>query len=261
MRSIALGLTGVLLFCGTAFAQPLSALERTLHIGIKGAGQIIGIANQNNYGQNEMRYNLPFGLAAGISAQYSLTERGALLAEVNYQEQGQFYSDVFRAMKFVKLVEMQYITAPIAYKHYIGDLNIGYSGIGNIGAPQWYVMGGLQFGYLLDSDITWEINNQPVDFFSFVTQGGNANTDDILESGIPEDDKAFYRTFDLVFIAAGGFHMSLSEALVLSTEVRGGIGLTDINAEEWRLPNREGKYGASRTTFLGLHVGLAIQLF
>ena len=58
--------------------------------------------------------------------------------------------------------------------------------------------------------------------------------------GAPESDDELFTDWDVMFILGGGFELPVSSQVVLSIALRGGIGLTDINAKPWRLENNQG---------------------
>lgn len=258
--TLALRAIALLYFSMTISLTTAQLYEHHVNVGVKGALQTMGIANQNNYGQKEMEYKVPVGLAIGVHAEYTLTDKASLLVEGCLQQQGQTYDDTFNGKHFYKKVQMRYLTFPVMYRHAIGKEGFGYQAVGTFWNPNWFAAGGLQFGTLLSAEIDWELNGQQTDFLTFVTDEGNPNEMALAENGVPEDDSDFFRKFDVVFVAAIGFHNSISERVALTAELRGGIGLTDINTPEWQLPNRQGEYGASRTTFLGLHIGVAARI-
>ena len=78
-----------------SIAQLQSKQRPALSIGLKADLQSAGIANQNNYGQNEMDYGVNLGFGAGASVTYFLNPKHALLLELSYQTAGQSYDDTF----------------------------------------------------------------------------------------------------------------------------------------------------------------------
>lgn len=246
--------------CSVIWGQEYTFSNNALHIGIKGAVQLYGIVNQNNYGQKEMDYSVPFGFAGGLSFQYKFNARSYLLAEVLYQEQGQRYRDNFNNQSFEKTVVLNYFNVPVMFKYMVSENVSGYQGV-NIAKPKWFAGGGIQVGKLTSGSIEWKLNNSLTNFSTFISDGGNPNQALLEENGVPSDDLDFFQEVDVVFVASFGFHSELNPYILTTVELRGGIGLTDINADTWRLPNRMGVYGASRTTFFGLHAGIAVRIF
>jgi len=232
-----------------------------LYFGIKGGVHLKIIANQNNYGQVEMAYKAAAGLAAGAFLQYNLNSGSSILAEGVYQQQGQKYSDTFKKMSIDKTVSLNYLAIPVIYRHMLGPNSGAYEAAANFTKPKWYVEGGIQPAILLSAEATWSINNQPTDFLSFITEGGNPNQDQIEMNGMPESTADLFQNFDVVAVVGAGFQQELQNNIRWYAELRGGVGLLDINAEEWRLPNKEGIYQASRNAFVGIQVGLAFSLF
>ncbi|MDX1479624.1 MAG: hypothetical protein R3301_18055 [Saprospiraceae bacterium] len=240
--------------------QEFASNNAAIHLGVKAATQIHGIVNQNNFGQKEMDYSVPIGFAGGLSLQYKINARSFIQAEFCYQEQGQWYKDQFNGKSFRKRVALNYWTVPVMFKYMVSPNSAGYRGV-NISKPKWFVGGGLQYGKLARADIEWEINGLLTNFMTFVTDGGNPNQAILEVNGTPADEKEFYQETDIVFVASWGFHSHLNPIVTATVELRGGIGLTDINAEIWRLENRQGKYGSSHSTFLGIHAGIAFRIF
>ena len=70
-----------------------------------------------------------------------------------------------------------------------------------------------------------------------------------------------YNNIDVSFIGAAGLHTHIYPSVIGFVEMRGGIGLLDINAEEWQLPGPNGKYNWSRNLFFGLNVGIIFRIF
>ncbi len=241
------------------FAQLQSSHRPTLCIGVKADLQSAGIANQNNFGQNEMDYGINIGFGGGAVVTYQLNPKYALLLEATYQTAGQNYDDTFKGKRFMKDVEYGLISVPIALRYQLTE-PVGYSGVGTESKPIWYLLAGLQFDKFLSPEIDWNIDGVETEFLEFVLEGGNPNQSIIESLGQPSSDEEFFTTWDLAFVAAGGFQLYMTPALHFTIEVRGGLGVTDINAEPWRLNNNHGTYGASRNSFLGLHAGIHLQL-
>ncbi|HLF63339.1 MAG TPA: hypothetical protein VI603_06290 [Saprospiraceae bacterium] len=242
-------------------ASQLASVHKPVFlIGIKADAQAAGIANQNNYGQNEMDYGVNIGIGGGVVVTYLLNPRNAFILETSYQSSGQKYDDQFKNRHFMKDVRYSLISIPLAFRHQLTDAPGGYSGVGTESKPLWYILGGVQVDRILSPEIRWQLDGNETDFLSFVLEGGNPNQAEIENLGEPASDEEFYIQWDVMGIAAIGFQLSLTPTMHFTTELRGGIGITDMNAESWRLKNNDGIYAASRNAFFGLHAGIHMQL-
>jgi hypothetical protein len=152
-------------------------------------------------------------------------------------------------------VEFGLISIPFTFRHRLSKA-VGYSGVGAESKPLWYVLGGVQVDKILSPEITWYLDGTETDFLDFVLEGGNPNQAELERLGSPASDEELFTQWDCMFVAAGGFQLFLNSTIHLTVELRGGFGITDINAKPWRLQNNDGVYGASRNSFLGLHAGI-----
>lgn len=263
MPRVRLTLCAVLLFClpfyGWSQSKPYEAGK--FYAGIKGGGNLVLILNQNNYGQIEMSYTTTLGLNAGAYLEYKLGGRSYITVEAAYQRQGQDYSDFFKRMQFDKSIVLDYVVFPVMYRFMLKSEGPGFEAAATFNNPKIYFSGGLQPGILTRAESSWRIDGQTTDFISFITEGGNPNSEQIGENGMPESTEDLFQKMDLVLVLGAGIRQNIQNNLMWFVEARGGIGLVDINAEEWRLPNAKGEYHKSRTGFLGIHVGLAFRLY
>lgn len=228
------------------------------YFGLKFDLQAAGVANQNNYGQNEMDYTFNPGIGAGVALMYDLNLQNSFQLEISFQSGGQSYDDRFKGRHFKKDVHYSLLSVPLLYKHRVTKIPGGYTGVGI--KPIWYILGGLQLDRILSPEIDWYIDDAEVEFIAFTLEGGNPNEAQIQNMGAPSSDEELFTQWDGMLITGGGLELHLSEQTYISLELRGGIGLTDINDESWRLKNNKGIYQASRLAFLGLHVGIHTQL-
>ena len=233
----------------------------TLYLGLKAGGHLKIIANQNNYGQFEMAYKPAIGLAGGIYLQYNLNSWSSLLIEGVYQQQGQKYSDSFKGKQYDKTISLDYLAFPVLYRYLLSGKSGAYDKALKFNQPKWFIEGGIQPAILVSADASWTIDGQATDFLSFITDGGNPNLEQIEANGQPASAEELFKDFDVVLVVGAGFQQDLQNNIRWYVELRGGIGLLDINADKWRLPNKEGIYGASRNSFLGIQVGLSFSLY
>lgn len=229
------------------------------YIGVGGAINIKAIANQNNYGYNELDYSFAPGYFGGFMIGVDISNRHAYQIEFNFANAGQNYKDMISGNDNEKKVDLSYLQIPILYKRYMGK---------NAGVPnfegKWesfYWLGGIQLGFLSSAEVEWQTNGQETDFLSFINQHGrNPHIQSITQMGAPEDDKEFFQSFDLGVVLGLGYHRFLAKNLFFTAELRGGLGVIDMNASEWRYENRDGIYQASRNAFGGIKLGLGVVL-
>lgn len=251
-----------LLFVASSFfvnAQVGSLKERTPYVGFGGALNLKVIANQNNYGYNELDYAFAPGYFAGLMVGMDFSNRYAIQVEFNLANAGQSYKDVISGNENEKTVDLSYFQIPVLYKRFMGENN-AYSDFG--GLPEnFYWLAGLQLGFLRSAEIEWKTNGQETDFLSFINQHGrNPHIAALQQLGEPTDDKEFFQSLDISAIFGLGYQKYLADGLFLNVELRGGIGILDMNKKDWRFENRQGVYQASRNAFGGLKVGIGILM-
>lgn len=253
-----LALLCVCLFSVTLAGQAPGSFRPSFQIGAKGNLQSAGIANQNNYGQNEMDYGVHLGVGGGVAVTCHLNAKHEFLLEGTFQSSGQNYEDHFKMRTFRKEVNFQLISIPLIYRYQFSAAPEGYTGVGT--KPKWFAGGGIQVNKILNPEINWYLDGQETDFLPFVLEGGNPNQQVIESMGAPAEDEDLFSAWDAMLVASGGCRIGLSYLVSVTAELRGGIGITDINASAWRLENNDGVYRASRNTFFGLHAGVHVRL-
>jgi outer membrane protein with beta-barrel domain len=261
MRYLAIIVSLFMLTAQTVAGQSAAYSPGKFYMGAIAGVNATAIVFQNNYGQTEMDYVVPVGFAAGAAMHYRLTQKSHLIVEVSYQQMGQKHDDHFKDMDFYKDINISYIGIPVLYKLVLNKAAVGYEAGVNFSRPKWYLLGGFQPSILVSAKVRHEINGSQTDFISFITEGGNPNLEEILINGQPSDDKELYNNFDISFIGAAGFHAHIQPSIIGFVELRGGIGLLDINSEPWQLPGPSGTYNWSRNLFIGLHAGMIFKIF
>jgi hypothetical protein len=251
-----------LIFIASSFmlsAQIGIQKKKSPYIGVAGALNLKVIANQNNYGYNELDYAFAPGYYGGFVFGVDVGNRFALQIEFNFANAGQSYKDVISGNENEKEVDLSYFQIPILYKRFMGQNDI-YSEFDGL-LENFYWLGGIQLGFLNSADVTWTTNGQEADFLSFINQHGrNPHISALQQMGAPEDDKEYFQSLDISAIFGLGYQKYLTKQLFLNVELRGGIGILDMNRKEWRFENRDGIYQASRNAFGGLRVGIGVVL-
>lgn len=222
-------------------------------------GNIIGIANQNNYGFSEMDYMIPFGFSAGVVLGKEWSRKDRLELALQYSSAGQSYRMDQNMETLKKKVQLQYLQLPVMYKraiYYMTDTKAEY--LINVGM-------GLQMGYLTSADIEWQRGDENLTMLSFLTQNPNPRaqviSDMLTPSGQPTSYDDLFQSYDVGGLMSLGIIYKTNLKWMLELELRGYYGFTDINKEEWRLENRKDMYGASRNISGGLRVAFLYTIW
>ena len=230
--------------------------NKDIYIGVAGAVNLKAIANQNNYGYNELDYAFAPGFHGGFVIGLDVSNRYGFQVEVNFSNMGQSYQDVISGNDNKKSVDLSYYNIPILYRKIMGQNDVYSQYDGTV--ENFYWVAGIQFGFLSSAEIEWQINDQTTDFLSFINQHGrNPHIDAIRAQGAPSDDREFFNSTDIDAIFGLGWQKYFTKYLQFTAEFRGGIGIVDMNKKEWRYENRNGIYQASRNAFGGLRIGIA----
>ncbi len=229
--------------------------QNKIYAGVNGTLAAPVIINQNNYGQRELPYEVFLAANFGVQVGFETSLNSAVQVEINYTGNGQSYAGSYSGGSLKKDLRLQYLQVPVWYKfNFKKDTAEVRSG------SKWYGAAGVFAGFLLGADMTLSSGNSETDFYSFsFKDNDNINTADLNrllpQRGNP-DYKELFNSFDFGVGLALGVDIFLSPKAKLNVELRGLMGIPDINAEEWQLPNRANEYGASRTFNGGLNVGI-----
>jgi hypothetical protein len=221
------------------------------------APQLALILNQNNYGYAELDYRAKVGFQVGTKIGYEWRDFNQVEAGLAWTTLGQSYRDNINSVVNEKVVELRYIYLPIMYRRMIGN-TIQWTD--KRGSSNFYVMGGLQFGRLLGADVSWDKAGKPVDMITYLIENGmNKNEAILVSMGQPDEDIDLFEKSDVMALLGVGFQYWVTSFTTVSIEWKNGIGLKDINADLWRLPNRSGIYEPSRNAFSALN--LIVQVY
>ncbi len=221
------------------------------------------IIRQNNYGYSTLAYEATPGFQAGFY--YGIDRRylrGSFKTGLIFSFWGQHYGDVLSGKQVEKTVRNQYLQVPLLFKIILNqkpgdDFRVSLQ----------YIQGGVMMGYLIGSDVRFYREThygQMVEesLTDFVTFGRwNENTDALLAAGDPAKDRELFRPFDINLEMAYGYQKFLGRRTAVWVEIHGVIGLTDINAEDWRYPGNTGKYNGSFNFYPGIKTGFNIYLY
>lgn len=243
---------GVVSLCDAQSTSYLTGKKSHDFYGVSAGLLVVGIANQNNYGLQEMAYSIPMGYSVGATIGKDWKRRHRLEVGIQYATQGQSYADEINAVDAKKKIKMSYLQIPLVYKYGVylmSDTKREY--LLHLGV-------GLQGGYLLTSDIEWTQDGDSKSMYDFLTSGPNAHQrslESILgQDGEPDAYKDLYQDWDASGVATLGVVYKSSLDWMLELEFRATYGMIDINDEDWRYNNRNDEYGASKNFSSGIRV-------
>lgn len=202
-----------------------------LHIGAVAALNNVWILNQNTYGyfgKARLAYRLKTGFYYGIVAGYDIGNRLGVQAEYHFQNtMGQDYSDVWRKQRINREVNLSYSSIPVFIKFRIPMISNEFNRPASIN-----VMAGAQYSRLHTA--VQKINN--------------------TEYEITER----FKQEDVAVVVGLEYNGYISDRFFFSAGVRTGVGLKDINDENWtKLPNQK----SSRNSFVGANFGVHYKIF
>lgn len=213
------------------------------------------VINQNNYGFGEMAYGIKLGGQTGILFGYDNYLKSSFRFGVLYSRVGQVYSDVLLNVPHNKNITLDYLQVPVVFKYVLGDTK-GF----DFSILYKYIFGGLQLSYLLNADISWQRDNNEVDFLNFISFGAyeqdNRNLEEIREIGAPLNDVDFFSNIDVAFVGGAGLQYFISRRIMVFSELVGNIGIRDINSPTWRFRSNKREYVSSLNIFGGLRFGI-----
>jgi len=159
---------------------------------------------------------------------------------IQYSQMGQKYKDELGDGLAEKEVTLNYIQIPVLFEW----LPFEYSKSIYSQKPIVYILVGPQVSLLSTTDYTYLKRN---------------GQDEGLPRGANSSDQLF-NDIDIGGVLEAGLHLYLNKRVFLKIGARAVGGFTDINAEMFHIPNREGEYGASRNASVGGNLGIAFKL-
>ncbi len=249
MRSflLLLGFVGLLIQTSTAQVTSISSIN----VGISASTGFSFIAAQNNYGNSEMEYRMTPGYTAGVLGNINWYGDLGLQIEGQFAFLGQDYEDIHDNNTDVRLnLTLTYWQIPLLLKYTNSAFSSSYNG------PNFYILGGPQFSFVNNVYQQYFRNGVRVNF-------PEAHQFNPIRDQHPEfiEDDLLFRKFEIGIIAALGFEFPLANDMYYFAEFRNYVGLTDINVREWRFPDRNGNYSASRHYYFSLRMGVTMEIW
>jgi len=222
---------------------PATYAQKGLQIGANYMFLTSSIINQNTWGlDREYDYKLSYNSSFGLDVGYNFTEKMGIYTGFWMTNLGQSYTDEYDNSSWERELNFKYNIIPVMLR-FSNSLNRVHflSGIG------------VGFGFLNKAEQNWTMDGHDIMLF----HGGAEADYDIAEKDVTDR----YMKSDIFVNLELGLRIYILDELYIDASVFGAYGMKDINAEDWRIPNTDGEYGASHNAFAGAKVGIAYVLF
>lgn len=226
--------------------QSIAQKGKEVVLGVGGAFTTVWIINQNFYGEPEVDYAPKTGYAASLNLGFNFTKNISALTELQYSLQGQKYDGDQNNTKTLRDIDLRYFNIPLFFKYAFGS-----------GGTKFRFMAGPQVGILLEANQVYTRNGSK--FYDNITKQ-NINGEIItFQPGTGDITERFNKTdFSLVLDIGADIH--LSDLFYITAGIRGNYGLTQINADKFRILNSDNEYPASNNLWGGIYVGINYKL-
>ena len=239
------------------FATGSVMSQKQLYFGAAGTIMSTSIVNQNNYGLSEMDYVVTTHGAGNINVGFDFNNHLGLKLEFGTSTLGQKYKDS-RAQDpreeplletnanqtYDRDVKLNYFQLPILFK---------FRSKGAV--AKFYFLIGPQFNFLMSAKQTYTKNGS-----SFMCMVPNTASPSVDFNVTDEDIKVRYVSMDIMGRLDLGVDIIIVKHLDINVGLTMAYGFTDINATDYRTPNKDKSYGASHNLYGGLNVGLSYIL-
>ncbi|MFZ4520440.1 MAG: porin family protein [Bacteroidales bacterium] len=231
-KSLSALIVALLIFTGPLMSQ------KQLYFGLAGTGLSSVITNQNNYGQYfEMDYKVTFGGSGNVNIGFDFNKHIGLKLELGFAKLGQKYEDTHGDTLYTRNVKLNYLQIPLMFKYRTG------------GTAQFYVMAGIQLDMLLSAKQKY-IQSDSMYFKTLADLKNNPYN--VGEETITTR----YSSMDVMGRLDLGVDIHVASNIFLNVGLTMAYGLTDINAEDFRIKDHTGNYNPSHNIYGGLNVGI-----
>lgn len=222
-------------------------MKRGSYLGMTGGIGTAWVAGQHNYGLENLSGTPETAYAVGAIGGVTLKRGHTIHGEVVMAWQKQRYQDVrylpgmgTRNALIDKKLDFIYLRFPLTYRRVMGIKH----GDADIGDAKFFWGAGVEIAALYDVKLDYEVNGVLDDRFVF-----NGAFNDKVKFP-PANDFALFNAADVALTGSLGWERFLTEHFVFQTELKGAVSLSDINHEDWRIPNDAGVYTPSRHLML-----------
>ena len=234
----------------TASAQKAKHFEVAAQIG----GGTVWVINQMNYGFWEMEYDYFWSYGFNFQAGYNFNENIGLFMEIGTTRQGQKYYDnwsipghgITKNDEIKRKISMNYLNIPIFFKYSYGETR-----------ARFRLLFGPQFCFLQSAKQEYTVNGKDMkDMFTLI------NEDGVEFDPAKHDIKERFKNTDIDIVLDLGADIFIVEGVMyLSAGARFWYAMNDLNADAYKIPNKEGIYEPSRNAgifvFVGFHYIIA----
>ncbi len=203
------------------------------------------IINQNTWGNGrEYDYKPTYNLSFGLDVGYNISDHMGISTGYWFTNLGQQYLDSYSGSDWERTLTLKYNMIPLMIRFNGTESKVNFLG----GA-------GIVIANLQEAAQEWLRDGQP---YSEII--GNPITGENYELGATDVTERF-NSSDFFISLDLGARILFGEKLFLDATLNMGYGLSDINHEDWQIPNGSSVYDPSRNAYAGLKLGLAYVLF
>jgi hypothetical protein len=203
------------------------------------------IINQNTWGNGrEYDYKPTYNFSWGLDVGYNISDHMGVSSGFWFTNLGQQYLDSYDDSEWDRSLTLKYNMIPLMLRFNGTESKVNFLA----GA-------GIVLASLVEAEQEWLRDGQQ---YSEII--GNPITTEDFDLGATDVTERFSDS-DIFVSAELGARFLFGEKLFLDATLNFGYGLTDINHEDWRIPNGSGVYDPSHNAYAGFKVGLAYVLF
>jgi len=194
----------------------------------------VWIMNQNAYGNQELEYGTRFGVQASVGLNHYLNTRYGLSTGVGFGNFGQNYHGEQNEGKANRNVNLNYVMIPI----------LGMKQLCDPQHPCWLTIGP-QLMILTSASQKYSRED-----------GSPLSNPEYLQEGKADVTKRFRPVDVMLNIGFSNLYsMRSSDKFRMILSYNAAIGLLDINAKSYQIPNLTGTYKASHNFYMGVQAG------
>ncbi len=203
------------------------------------------IINQNTWGNGrEYDYKPTYNFSFGLDVGYNITDHMGVSSGYWFTNLGQQYLDSYDGSDWERTLTLKYNMIPLMVR-----FNGTESKINLLGGA------GIVLANLQEAEQEWLRDGQQ---YSEIIV--NPITTDAFDLGATDVTERFNDS-DIFVAAELGARFLFGEKIYLDATLEFGYGLTDINHEDWQIPNGSGVYDPSHNAYAGIKVSLVYVLF
>lgn len=223
----------VILFSVQVKSQQVHSLWINAVTGINSTWLI----NQNAYGNPEFEYSTSFGLTGGLGATYFYKKHWGLNGSILLSKFGQSYRGVQSGGDADRRISLTYIEIPLLLMKDIPGMLY----------PTW-----ISFGpdFMILKNATQKYTREGGRDLAYPERMESANVKDRYKMADVALTFSVNRMYNLDYLRKMMFLFSVNTT----------VGLTDINAKEWQIPNTHDIYAGSHNFYIGMKVGMMFKV-